>query len=115
MRHKLSAAAIALAAIFLVLAAAPSARAEDLDAAKAAGQVGERPDGYLGAVSANAPPAIQQLVADVNAKRKLKYAEIAKQNGTAVDAVAALMGAKLIERAPAGQYVMGADGRWLKK
>jgi uncharacterized protein len=115
MRHKLSAAALALAAICLVLAITPSARADDLDAAKAAGQVGERPDGYLGAVSASAPPAIQRLVSDVNAKRKAKYAEIAKQNGTAVDVVAALMGEKLVQRTPAGQYVMGADGRWARK
>ena len=55
MRHAISTAAIALAASVLFLAAAPSAWAEDLDAAKAAGLVGERPDGYLGLVSASAP------------------------------------------------------------
>jgi len=115
MRHRISTAAVALAAAILFFAAAPNAWAEELEAAKASGQVGERPDGYLGLVSASASPAVGQLVTDINAKRKAKYAEIAKQNGTAVDAVAALMGAKLIERAPAGQYVMGADGRWVKK
>ena len=115
MRHRISTAALALAAALLFLAAAPSAWAEELDAAKAAGLVGERPDGYLGLVSSNAPPAVKQLVEDVNAKRKAKYTEIAQQNGTAVDAVAALAGAKLIERTPPGQYVMGVDVRWVKK
>jgi uncharacterized protein YdbL (DUF1318 family) len=115
MRHGISTAAIALAASVLFLAAAPSAWAEALDAAKLAGQVGERPDGYLGLVSPSAPAAVKQLVDDVNAKRRAKYAEIAQQNGTAVEAVASLAGAKLIERTQAGQYVMGADGRWLKK
>jgi hypothetical protein len=97
-----------------VLLAAPIARADELDSAKAAGQVGERADGYLGVVG-NAPPGVSGLVNEVNAKRKAKYGEIAKQNGTAVDAVAALMGQKLIERAPSGQMVMGSDGRWVKK
>jgi len=115
MRNAIRAVGLAIATVLLLVAGAPSARADELDSAKAAGQVGERPDGYLGVVSPSAQPAAKQLVEDVNAKRKAKYAEIAKQNGTAVDAVAALMGAKLIERTPAGQYVMGADGRWLKK
>ncbi|MBW2493361.1 MAG: DUF1318 domain-containing protein, partial [Deltaproteobacteria bacterium] len=29
--------------------------------------------------------------------------------------VAALAGAKLVERAPAGQYVLDSSGNWLKK
>jgi hypothetical protein len=115
MRSALTTTALVLAAAVLFFAAAPSAWAQDLDAAKAAGWVGERPDGYLGVVSASAPPAAKQLALDINAKRKLKYAEIANQNGTAIDAVAALAGGKLIERTPAGQYVMGTDGRWQQK
>ncbi len=115
MRSAFATATLALAAAVLLLAAAPNAGAEDLAAAKAAGWVGERPDGYLGVVSASAPPAAAQLAGEINAKRKLKYAEIAQKNGTAVDAVAALAGAKLIERAPAGEYVMGADEHWRKK
>src|SRR5262245_2642474 len=97
-----------------VLLSAPIARADELDAAKAAGQVGERADGYLGVVG-SAPPGVGNLVNDVNAKRKAKYGEIAKQNGTGADAVGALMGQKLIERAPSGQFVMGTDGRWVRK
>ena len=115
MRSALATGAMTLAAALFLFAAVPDARAEDLADAKAAGWLGERPDGYLGVVSANAPPAVVQLAGEINAKRKLKYAEIAQKNGTAVDAVAALMGAKQIERTPAGEYVMGADERWLKK
>ena len=97
-----------------VLLAAPIARADELDAAKTAGHVGERADGYVGATP-NAPPDVSGIVNEVNAKRKAKYAEIAQKNGTAVDAVAAIAGQKLIERAPAGQMVMGSDGKWVKK
>jgi uncharacterized protein YdbL (DUF1318 family) len=115
MRSAISAAGLAIAAILLLVANAPSAFADELDAAKTAGHVGERADGYLGVVSTSAPASAKALVDAVNAKRRAKYAEIAKQNGTAVEAVAALMGEKLIDRAPAGQYVMGADGHWTKK
>lgn len=116
MRSALATATLALAAVLFLAAAAPTAWADDgLAAAKAAGLVGERPDGYLGLVDAGAPAATKQLVADVNAKRKLKYAQIAQENGTSVDAVAALAGAKLIERTPPGEYVLGVDVRWQKK
>jgi len=113
--HRTRTALFAAAAALLLIALAPSASAQSLDAAKAAGQIGERPDGYVGLVDAGAPPAVKQLVDSVNAKRKAEYTRIAKQNGTAVDAVASLAGAKLIERTPPGQYVMGVDVRWVKK
>jgi len=116
MRSTLSRTALAFAALAWVFVAAPAAPAsEALAAAKASGQVGERPDGYVGAVNANPPAEIQQLVADVNAKRKAQYAQIAAKNGTTLDAVAALAGAKLIERTPPGEYVLGVDVRWQKK
>ena len=115
MRSALSTAGLALVAVLLLLAAAPNAWAEDLDAAKASGWVGERPDGFIGLVSASAPPAAKQLVDEINIRRRQKYIEIARQNGTAFDAVAALAGAKLTERTPPGQYVMTVDGVWHKK
>jgi uncharacterized protein YdbL (DUF1318 family) len=108
--------AVRLAAILITLglAALPVA-AQSLDAAKAAGQIGERIDGYVGVVDANAPGDIRKLVDQVNAGREAKYAEIAAERGTSVQAVAQIAGQKLIERAPPGEYVMGADGRWRQK
>ena len=50
-----------VSALVLALAAAP-VLAADLDGAKAAGQVGERVDGYLGLVDANAPADVKALV-----------------------------------------------------
>jgi uncharacterized protein YdbL (DUF1318 family) len=115
MRSALFRASLALAAILLLAAPAPSLAADALDAAKAAGHLGERSDGYLGVVSPSAPASAKALAESVNAKRRAHYAEIAKSNGTAVEAVAALAGAKLIERTPPGQFVMGADGAWKKR
>jgi uncharacterized protein YdbL (DUF1318 family) len=101
-------------ALVLVLAAAP-ALAADLDGAKAAGQVGERVDGYLGLVDANAPAEVKALVERVNAGRRTKYGEIAAKRGVPPEAVAAQAGAKLVERAAPGHYVMDASGRWKQK
>ena len=115
MRNLLARACVALAALACLLVAAPAAWAQDLAAAKAAGQVGERPDGYIGAVSPNPTAATQKLVADVNAKRKLQYQQIAANSGTTLENVAALAGAKLVERTPPGEYVLGVDVRWQKK
>ena len=115
MRSALSMLALTLATLTLLVAPAPGAWAEEIDDAKAAGWIGERPDGFLGIVNPDAPADVKKLVTEINARRKQKYAEIAKENGTAIDAVAALAGAKVIERTTAGQYVMGTDGRWKKK
>lgn len=91
------------------------ANAASLDEAKAAGLVGERVNGYVGVVDGSAPGDVKALVEQINAERKSKYAEIAQQRGTSVDAVAQIAGEKLVGRTPAGQYVMGADGKWQQK
>ena len=83
------------------------AQAGPLEDAKAAGLVGERVDGYLGVVGSSAPADVVQLVEQVNAERRAKYAEIAQKQGAPVAAVAQIAGTKLIERAGPGEYVMG--------
>jgi len=103
-----------VSALVLVLAAAP-VLASELGGAKAAGQVGERLDGYVGLVDANAPGDVEALVERVNAGRQAKYAEIAAKQGLAAKAVAAQAGAKLIERTQPGHYVMDASGSWKQK
>ena len=99
--------------VLMSIAVAGTAVAGPLDDAKAAGLVGEQVDGYVGAVTGDS--SVQALVDEVNAGRKAKYAEIANKRGAPVDAVAAIAGKKLIERAGAGQFVLGDDGRWTQK
>jgi len=108
----------AMALLLLLLTAfaqAASASGLDLDAAKSQGLVGEKADGFVGIVVANPTAPVAALVKNINAKRAAGYAEIAKQNGTSVDAVAALAGAKLIERASTGEWVTDSTGTWRKK
>ena len=102
--------AVAAAALLLALPAAAS----PLDDAKAAGQVGEQADGFLG-LPPGAPSSARSLADQINAKRRVRYGEIAKKNGASPDAVAALAGKKLIDRTPAGQWMRGNDGKWVKR
>jgi uncharacterized protein len=104
-----------IGAVLLMLCTALPAAADSLDEAKAEGQVGERIDGYVGVVDANASGEVRALVDQVNAERKEKYAEIAAERGTSIQAVAQIAGQKLIGRAPGGQYVLGANGQWRQK
>jgi uncharacterized protein YdbL (DUF1318 family) len=103
-----------ISVLVLILAAAP-VLADELDGAKAAGQVGERADGYLGLVDENAPADVKALVERVNAGRREKYGEIAAKRGVPVEAVAAQAGVKLIQRAEPGHYVMDSSGRWKQR
>jgi hypothetical protein len=103
--------ALALGAALLPEAAA----ALTLDEAKAQGLVGERPDGYVGAVQANPSAEVKALVEQVNARRTEVYAKIAKEEGVSVVVVvvAARSGERLIQEAGSGEYVL--MGTWQKK
>ena len=105
---------LAITLLTLSCAALP-AFAQSLDQAKAAGLVGEKVDGFLAVVDADAPAEVRAMVDRINAERRAKYAEIAKNQNAPMDAVTKIAGQKLVERTPAGQYVLGADGRWRRK
>ena len=109
--------ALVFAMLILVIGASVPglALASSLDSAKAAGQVGEKLDGYLAPVDKDASSSVKKLVSDVNAKRKQRYSEIAAKRGTETSDVAALAGQKLIQRAAAGEYVEVSRGQWQQK
>jgi uncharacterized protein YdbL (DUF1318 family) len=107
--------ALRIGAILLTLLFALPASAQSLDQAKAAGEIGERVDGYVGAVGGSPSGQIRALVDKVNDERKAQYAKIAKDRGASVDAVAQIAGKKLVERTAKGGYVMGANGKWQQK
>jgi uncharacterized protein YdbL (DUF1318 family) len=98
----------------LALAGPPPAAALELESARAQGLVGEQTDGFVGLVRGQGSDEARKLVADVNARRRAHYEQIAREQGTPVAAVAALAGQKLIERMPAGTWI-GDNGRWYQK
>ncbi len=112
-RRRFSALAVALA---LLGGPGAPARAQDgLAAAKAAGQVGERPDGLLGLVQAQAPADVRNLVNRVNDERRKQYEQVARSTGRSLQEVQAVAGQRLVSATPAGQFVMEAGGRWVKR
>jgi uncharacterized protein YdbL (DUF1318 family) len=104
---------ISLIALFMAVSLALPAWALDLHSARAAGQVGEKADGYVEALKAT--PDVNALVAEVNAKRKAEYARISKENGQSVDVVAKLAAGEIIKGLPAGASYQGGDGSWKKR
>ncbi len=89
-----------LMAIFCAVANPPPAAAQSLDQAKAQGLVGETARGYIEPVNSN--PAMQRLADQINLQRKQNYRDIARKNGTTLEAIEAIAGAKLIGRAARG-------------
>lgn len=80
--------------------------------AREAGLVGEKPDGYLGFVSAPSP-AIKALVEDINIKRRAAYSKEALANGATIEEMALRTGCRLIaERTVAGEKYQTPSGQW---
>ena len=101
-----------IAALTLSLLLASPALALNLDEAKSQGLVGEKINGYIGAVQPSGN--VNALVKNINAKRKSHYQQISYKNGTSLGNVEKLAGEKLINRAPRGQYVNRGSG-WVRK
>lgn len=80
-------------------------------AARAAGQVGEKMDGYLGYVT---PPAasLRAVVEDINIKRKAVYAGKAQANNATVEEYALTSGCLLIGQTRPGEKYQAPDGSW---
>ena len=103
----------ALAAAVLVAAPAFAQRDPAYAAARAAGQVGEQPDGYLGIVG-SATPELQALVNNINIQRKKQYTAQAAA-GSTVQQMAFVTGCNLILRTVPGEKYQAPDGRWLTR
>jgi uncharacterized protein YdbL (DUF1318 family) len=113
-RNRLAIAAAALLlAVTPVLADAAADKAM-VDAAKAAGTVGEQGDGYLGIVT-SADAAVTAALTSINNGRANVYADAAAKTGVTRDAAGQATGATLIARVPPGQYYKPLGGAWTKK
>ena len=107
----------AAAALMLLATPAFADLASDkaaVDAAKAAGTVGEQADGYLGIVS-SADGAVTAAVNEINAGRANVYSETAAKSGVTRDAAGQATGAQLIAKMPPGQFIKPLGGAWTKK
>ena len=116
-RYIVMLAAIAGTAFALATLSQPAeAQGAEINAAKSAGVVGERIDGYLGIVDNGAVDAsLRRRINEINARRRAAYDEIAADAGATVAQVARVTGEKQVERVAPGQFYMDESGRWVRK
>ena len=106
-------AAIAVTAVVVTGLGAPASAQRDrgYEAAREAGTVGEKMDGYLGVVGSG-DAALRRLVDDLNIKRRETYAEKASAAGATLEQYAFTSGCLLISRTRAGEKYQAPDGSW---
>lgn len=104
---------ISIAMLLLVggATAALAQRDPAYQAARAAGEVGEQPDGYLGVVG-SASPAVRALVSNINIQRKAAYTQQSAASGATVEQFAFTSGCNLILKTAPGEKYKGPDGVW---
>ncbi|MBQ4848956.1 YdbL family protein [Pseudoalteromonas sp. MMG012] len=103
---------IKLALVAIAFSMTFSALALTLTNAKSQGLVGETESGYLALVTSN--PQAQALIKSVNAKRKSKYAQLAKKNNLSLSQVETLAGQKAVAKTASGHFIK-VNGQWIKK
>ena len=102
-------------AAFLLLASVPvAAQTPAVNAARAAGIVGERYDGYLG-IAAPAPAAVRSQVATINIQRRSLYSRLAASKGASPQDVGVTAGGQLLARVEVGEAFRWADGAWRRR
>jgi len=99
----------------LVLAASAAAQSSPvIRAAKAAGQVGERYDGYLGYAS-YLPAAARREVEAVNIRRRAHYANLAAAKGVSPQDVGITAGCVTLRSVQMGEAYLLADNVWRRR
>lgn len=105
-----------LLALALALVAAPvvAQSSPAIVAAKAAGQIGERFDGYLGYASAPSG-ALRAQVESVNIRRRALYTGLAAQRGASRVEVGITAGCELLATVGVGQAYLLGDNVWRRR
>jgi len=117
MKDHFNIAAAVMAALVLTPAAAIAMDAKSaVDAAKAAGVVGEQADGFLGFVKPSSDPAVKAAVDEINAGRASLYRQAAAKNGVSVEAAGASAFNTVVQaKLRPGDFYKPAGGGWTRK
>lgn len=107
--------AATLAAFAIATTGAVPAFAQQRDpayaAARSAGQVGEKMDGYLGIVGQETPE-LRRLVNAINIKRRAFYSQRAQANRATLEEYALTAGCQAILATAPGEKYQAPDGTW---
>ena len=102
---------LALAAL---LASPVAAQSPQLAAAIAAGEVGERYDGYMG-TTGTPTEQVRRQVAAINLRRRNLYVELAGRRNVTADVVGLTTGCTLLAQLAAGEAYMLNDRVWRRR
>ncbi len=103
------------AAAMLAISAPAMLTAQDsLFAAEAAGNVGERYDGYLG-MSSSGGDMLRRQVATVNLKRRSLYTQLAAKRGVSPEEVGVTAACQLLGRVEVGGAYLLGDNVWRRR
>ena len=107
--------AFRLAALAVCIAAPVAAQmSATIQAAKSAGQVGERYDGYLG-MAASAPSSVRREVEAINIRRRAHYANLARARRVSPQEVGITAGCFTLRSVAVGESYMLADNNWRRR
>ena len=104
----------ALLLLAVAIAAPTAAQSPLLAQAIAAGQVGERYDGYMG-VEGTAPPPVERQVRAINIQRRNLYIQLSQRRNVTPELVGMATGCQLLSQLPAGEAYMMPDGSWRRR
>ena len=95
-------------------ATAGSAQTSAVDQARAAGQVGERYDGYIG-VAGTVSAVVRNQVSAINIRRRTLYYNLGVQKRVSPQEVGITAGCQLLAGVGVGEVYLLPDGRWRRR
>jgi uncharacterized protein YdbL (DUF1318 family) len=98
----------------IAVAGAAMAQSAYFDA-RAAGQVGERFDGYLGYALVQPGPQARVQTEAINIRRRALYSDLGQRRGVSPQEVGITAGCTLLARVQVGESYMLADGQWRRR
>ena len=98
----------------LLVGSAAVAQTPAVNAARQAGAVGERYDGFLGYSSAPSA-ALRSQVDAVNIRRRTMYSNLAASRGVSPQEVGITAGCQLLQRVQVGEAYLLSDGQWRRR
>ena len=104
--------ALLAAASLVVPTSAPAQDPAAIAAARRAGLIGERYDGYVGLVTPNASPELRRQVAALNIRRRSLYSNLAARKGVSPEEVGITAACSLLRRIGVGEYYLLGQGGW---
>ena len=94
-----------------IMAPASAQRDPAYASARAAGQIGEKMDGYIGIVGAETAE-LRRIVNDINIKRRAVYSQRAQANNATLEEYALTAGCQAILATSPGEKYQAPDGSW---